>query len=350
MSESSVSPKQSRFSELVHELLAALDTRSKDILKRRYGLETGNEETLESIGQEYGITRERVRQIESQAKKVLVTRLPVLEPAVAVLERIFQEHGGLLPEHRIVELTHQQVGETVLPTIVSFYLEIAPPYTYVTSDDHFAPHWRHPELYSDQAKEVVKVGRALLHELQHPKQETEFIDSIREQVGKDLPDTHVAAWLLTSRHMRRNPFGEWGLVGWAETTPRGVGDKAYAVLRRHGRPEHFRKVAELINKAGFDRKSANAQTVHNELIKDKRFVLVGRGLYGLTEWGYVPGTVADVLESFLKKSAHPLTREELIEQVLSQRLVKKNTILLSLQDENRFVKTAENRYTLKEKS
>lgn len=338
------------FQHFAQELLSVLDPRSKDILSRRYGLETGTTETLESIGQEYGITRERVRQIESQAKKALATRLGILEPALSVLERIFQNEGGILTSDRVVALVNGELGREVLGTVVTFYLEVTAAYEFVTTNDLFAPHWRHPQSITKEAEDVLRAGRALLHEAQHPLPENEFVSGIQNKLLKKAPEAHVLAWLAASRHMRKNPFGQWGLVGWAETTPRGVGDKAYAILRRHGKPEHFRRVAELINEAHFDRKVANAQTVHNELIKDSRFVLVGRGLYGLTEWGYVPGTVADVLESCLRKATQPLTREELVQQVLAQRLVKKNTILLSLQDQSRFVKMGGNRYTLKEKS
>jgi hypothetical protein len=342
--------KKHLFSKLADELLSVLDERSKDIITRRFGLVTGEKDTLESIGKEYSITRERVRQIESQAKKQLSSRLEILAPAMKIIEKVFAEHGGVLLKEQAAELVHVKSGEPVLPTVVYFFLELVPPYTYVTTDGDFAPHWRHPDYVTPVAGEAVRIAAAILQKAKHPKAEAELLQDMRREFKATVSDVHLKTWLAASRSLRKNPFGEWGLVGWAETTPRGVGDKAYAVLRRHAKPEHFRKIADLINAAHFDRKVANAQTVHNELIKDDRFVLVGRGLYGLTEWGYMPGTVADVLESILKRSQQPLSREELIEQVLSQRLVKKNTILLSLQDQSRFVKTAENRYTLREKS
>lgn len=343
--------KKTTFEQLVQEVLVELDQRSQDVIKRRFGLESGNYETLENIGKEYGITRERVRQIELQAKKTVAKRLSQLAPAAELLERLFREHGGSLTEDRAVHLTQESLQSSFVPTIVNFYLEVLPPYTYVAHDPHFLAHWRHPELFPAHAEEIVQLGRQLLGKAKHPRPQSELIAEIRNRHtgASALPEQHICSWLLCSRHLHKNPFGEWGLVGWAEVTPRGVGDKAYAVLRRHGQPEHFRRIAAMINEVKFDRKMANAQTVHNELIKDDRFVLVGRGLYGLAEWGYVPGTVADVLESILRQEGKPLTREELVEKVLAERMVKKNTILLSLQDQSRFVKNAQNRYTLKGK-
>lgn len=345
---SRIQSKKDAWQKLTDELLSVLDARSGDIMLRRFGLQDGVKATLESIGKEYGITRERVRQIESQAKKALATRLAVLKPAMEQLERLFRAEGGILSKERLVELAQKKIDKDIYPATVHFYLELVPPYEFVATDAHFAPHWRHPEAVTPEAAEVVRAGEAVLHKTKHPLAEVELLAALRPLLKSTSLVAHILAWLNAARHLRKNPFGEWGIVGWAETTPRGVGDKAYAVLRRHTKPEHFRKIAELINETHFDHKIANAQTVHNELIKDDRFVLVGRGLYGLTEWGYIPGTVADVLEAILGKAEEPLSRDELVERVLAQRLVKKNTILLSLQDQSRFVKNTENRYTLRE--
>jgi chorismate mutase len=337
------------FQAPLEELLVGLDERSGDIVRRRFGLEAGRRETLESIGQEYSITRERVRQIEAQAKKLLRERLEVAKEVAELLEKIFREHGGLLTEQQVVEVVKTEgANEKILAALISFYLELLPPYEYRAHDALFVAHWRHPELVAPVVSEVAKAGRKILTVCKVPTQENEFVNQVC--LSLELPsdkEKQIKTWLKASRHMLRNPFGEWGLAGWAEMTPRGVGDKAYAVLRRHGKPEHFREIARMINEAKFDRKVANPQTVHNELIKDERFVLVGRGLYGLTQWGYVPGTVADVIAAVLKQTKKSLSREEVISKVLEQRMVKKNTILLSLQDQSRFVKTAENSYTLR---
>lgn len=338
---------------IVEKLLTILDERSQDVIKKRFGLESGQQQTLESIGDQYGITRERVRQIEAQAKRMLAERTEDLTPASELYASVFQNHGGALTEEQVRDIVRMIIQEELDLAYISFYLDILPPYTYVTNENQFQPHWRHPEFFPDHATEVVTTAKKILEEANRPHSQDELIEAIRKQfadAGTPLSNDHIYAWLVSSKHMQKNPFKEWGLVGWPEITPRGVGDKAYAVLRRYGKPAHFRTITDLINDAHFDRKRANAQTVHNELIKDSRFVLVGRGMYGLTEWGYIPGTVADVLEAVLKQAQMPLSREELIEKVLAERLVKKNTILLSLQDQSRFFKNAENRYTLRKKS
>ncbi|MEX1112233.1 MAG: HTH domain-containing protein, partial [Candidatus Andersenbacteria bacterium] len=338
--------------KITEEMLSGLDARSKDIVVRRFGLKDEKPETLESIGKEYGITRERVRQIESNAKKALSGLETLYRPIYNLLTDVFAEHGGVLAEEHAVELTRERTGQSYSSNLVHFHLDVLPHFKHATREKLFDSHWRHEQHIHERIEDIVIIARDILKKHNHPIP----LDDLIAEIQSHLLEAHhlevgrepIYAALVASKHIAPTAFNEWGLIGWAETSPRGVGDKAYAVLRRHGKPTHFRDITAMINEASFDAKQANPQTVHNELIKDSRFVLVGRGLYGLKEWGYVSGTVADVLESVLRTALTPMTREELIDEVLKQRLVKKNTILLSLQNNKRFKKTGENRYTLQQ--
>ena len=119
-------------------------------------------------------------------------------------------------------------------------------------------------------------------------------------------------------------------------------------MRKHGKPMHFHDITKKINEIGFDHRQAYPPTVHNELILNSEYVLVGRGIYALREWGYVPGVVADVLEAILKTAQEPMSRDALIAKVLEQRMVKKNTVALALTNKNKFRRLADGRYTLAE--
>lgn len=335
---------------LTQALLATLDSRSRDIVTRRYGISAGTRETLESIGREYGITRERVRQIQSQARRALRAHEEDLAPVARIFEDIFHAHGGILAELHVVQLVNERFGQAHPGTITSFYLDVLPPYQYISRDSHFLPHWRQPAFVPAHVPAVVEAAESVLATQNHPIAEEKLLITLMAQLHEAMhtvPESHIRAQLTASKRIEKTPFGEWGLTSWSETNPRGVGDKAYAVMRRHGKPEHFTVITKLINDARFDHKKANPQTVHNELIKDSRFVLVGRGLYGLAEWGYIPGTVADVIASLLTSAGKPLTRDEVIDKVMEQRQVKKNTILLGLQNQDRFARVADDRYTLR---
>ena len=146
--------------------------------------------------------------------------------------------------------------------------------------------------------------------------------------------------------IEKNVFGHWGLSLWKEVKPKDVGDKAYLVMKHHKKPEHYSVITEMINKAGFDERKAYKETVHNELIKDQRFILIGRGIYALSEWGYKSGVVADVIAEILRQSGQPVAKEKIIEEVLKSRMVKKNTILVGLSNKKLFRKVGKNSYVL----
>jgi hypothetical protein len=156
----------------------------------------------------------------------------------------------------------------------------------------------------------------------------------------------INGYLNLSKKIQINPFAEIGLKDWVDVKPRDVGDKASLVLKHHGKPEHYSVITDMINDHKFDDRIAYKETVHNELIKDNRFVLVGRGIYALASWGYKKGVVADVIKEVLAAAGHPLSREEIVASVMEKRQVKRNTILVGLSNKKYFQKTERNKYTL----
>ena len=111
---------------------------------------------------------------------------------------------------------------------------------------------------------------------------------------------------------------------------------------------HFSEISKKIKQSDFKRKDVTTQAIHNELIKDDRFILVGRGIYALKEWGFKKGTVSDVITDILKKANEPLHRDEIVKQVLQNRYVKETTILLNLQGKKQFKRVAKATYALAE--
>ncbi|MGH7249717.1 MAG: winged helix-turn-helix domain-containing protein, partial [Minisyncoccia bacterium] len=178
--------------------------------------------------------------------------------------------------------------------------------------------------------------------------ETEMIKKFFEHlkdVAEQYRDTEIAKrWLSMSKTIAKNPLGEWGKATSPNIKTRGVKDYAYLVMRKHGSPMHFKEVADAITKT-FGKKTHYA-TCHNELIKDSRFVLVGRGMYALSEWGYKAGIAREVIQDILKREGEPLSKEDIVEKVMKERYFKKNTILVNLANPKYFKKNKNGLYSV----
>ncbi len=340
-------------SRIISTLLRDLPLRARKIVIERYGLEGKPVKTLEELGAIYGITRERVRQIESTTVRSLASDAKkLMAPVVKLLRTIFYENGDVVEENTLLEqLLEEERRTEANRNILVFLLEILPDFQRNAETKNFKANWSVSGFDLEKPQQLIDIA-AKLFEGKNTAMSTDDLmaalrqDQVVQAMFAPLENSMLLSYLSLSKKIRRTPFGEWGLAAWRQILPRGVRDKAFLVIKKHGKPLHFTKITEMINKAGFDRRVAHPQTVHNELIKDERFVLVGRGIYALKEWGYQEGTVADILVRILKKENRPLTREELIERVLDERLVKRNTIIIGLQDKTKFTRVEGKKYIL----
>ena len=339
----------------VANLVKSLSARNKDIVSRRFGLKNGKKETLESIGKSYGITRERVRQIEEFTLGQLSKSAqgsPEVEKYSALAKNILNENGGVLKEKDLFKAFSGSDAESVPNSSLVFVLTLDKDLIRFNDNDNFHSFWAANANVLNNFKNMASLCANVLSKSGKVSQESEFYNLAKKNnisgLGGELNQKHLTTYLTISKSVGKNIFNEVGLVSWAEVRPKGVRDKAYLVLKKESKPKHFSEIAKLINVAGFNSKKANVQTVHNELIKDQRFVLVGRGMYALSEWGYKTGTVKDVLIDVLKNSSKPLAKTALLAKVMNSRMVKENTVLLNLQDSKTFVRNDDGTYELKE--
>lgn len=329
-------------------LMKSLSSRNKDIISRRFGLKTGKKETLESIGKSYGITRERVRQIEEFSLNQLaksVAGFSDVTKYVSLAKEILAGNGGVMKESEMFKAFSGNDKENVVNASLVFVLALAGEPVRINESDPFHSFWATDKQSSDLFKNNTVELIRILESKKSPVAESELVSLMAASGVRGAKDFNV--FLNISKELGKNVFGEVGLVSWAEVKPKGVRDKAYLILKKENQPKHFSEIAKLINGTGFSAKKANVQTVHNELIKDQRFVLVGRGMYGLSEWGYKPGTVKEVLVDILRNSNKPLLKADLVAKVMNARIVKENTILLNLQDSKVFSKRDDGTYALR---
>lgn len=334
--------------EATRMLLKKLPTkRMRAVVEKRFGLRGGGKKTLEAIGKEYKITRERVRQIEADALKHLANpkNYQEAEPTLRAMEDHFRAFGGVLSEHHFFDM----VGNSRQVPHLALLLKIGKDFFELPEANHLHRRWTIDKGAAFTAEKIVEKTKAHLAEIGRPLSHPELHGAVAkysaEMLGAELPEDIREAHLKISKEIRQNPYGEYGLISWPTINPRGVKDKAYLVLSKTQKPLHFREVAQAINATSWTKRKAHPQTVHNELIKDSRFVLVGRGLYALKEWGYEPGTVREILVSVFKQAGRPLKKDEAIKMVLEKRFVKPPTVLLNLQDKSLF-KRIDDEYTL----
>ena len=330
------------------KLLATLPDRARDVLEKRYGLgKDGETYTLEAIGQTYGITRERVRQIENYALQSIRKSDEYAEHQnvfVELKDIIDSLGGGLIPEEILLD---EIATDAANRNDIYFLLVLGDPFYRSKENSAYTHRWYTEKKIAEMVEKALSGVYQTLDRDELVSEEeilARFKDALIGIADKH-DETVLKRWLMISKEVSANPLGEWGHASSPNVRVKGIRDYAYLVVKRHGSPMHFREVAEAIQEL-FERK-AHTATTHNELIKDDRFVLVGRGLYALTEWGYSAGVVKDVLRDILEKNG-PLSREEIIDKVRKERYVKDNTIVVNLQDANLFKRLSNGTYVVSE--
>lgn len=348
MSETASKETAAILKAAVEEILGAIEQeREREIITRRFGL-FDRRETLEQIGELLGITRERVRQLE----KAILIRLKIAAedgkiPAVQTTERlIVRDLSDNGRAGRIQDVAARLIDGTPTPETkahVAFVAELSPKLTVLNENDSYY-HGVGISENGDERRMRSDVDTIVKTIKKHG--EPIDIEALHDLLDFDSP-SQVRALASLSKQLATLK-DVWGLVKWPTVNPKNIRDKIYVILADNGKPMHFSGIAKHIKDSEFKRKDVTIQAIHNELIKDKRFVLIGRGIYALDSWGYSKGTVSDIITKVLKKAGEPLHRDEIVKRVLKSRQVKETTILLNLQSKPEFKRVAKATYTLAE--
>ena len=341
MSTISFKPKK-----ITKKITSPLANRALDVIMSRFGLTTpGERKTLEEIGKKYNITRERVRQIEESALRLIKKSEPYKSEQAVFdeLKQLIHKLGSVVAEHELLPYISK---DKITQNHIHFFLALGDVFKKYREDEHFHTRYSIDDEITGKVHEALRKLYASLKD-EDLISETEIIKKFFDQVkdiAEEYRDEEIAKrWLSMSKVIAKNGLGEWGKASSPNVRARGVKDYAFLVMRRHGSPMHFKEVADAISKT-FDKKIHYA-TCHNELIKDPRFVLVGRGMYALAEWGYKTGIAREVIEDILKKEG-PLSKEMVVEKVMKERYFKKNTILVNLANPKYFKKNKTGLYIL----
>ena len=254
---------------------ARLDDRSSVILQKRFGLDTPQTDTLQTLGDKYNITRERIRQLESQAMSQVKDSI-VNFNTVAILKDYAEKHlssvGGIRKDDVFIDelysLLRPKKEKDIFGNQTRFVLYILGYPYFARENDAFYSFWYIDNTsrqamnmwHDDITKNLVNVEQ--------------FEDAFRRvTTSSDISESIMASFLSVSKRLGIGPYGDIGLAEWEEINPRTVRAKVFVLLKKENTPMHFTEIAKKIG--------SHAPTVHNELIKDSRFVLTGRGIYGL---------------------------------------------------------------------
>ncbi len=328
------------------KLLNALNPRTREVIMKRYGLQDPDRKTLESIGKEYGITRERVRQIENFAIATIrksddyKENLHIFEELATIVKKL----GSLVPEDVLMQSLS---NDKVVHNHMNFYMSVSDRFKRFKEDDNFNHRWSIDDALTSHVHNALHDLHKSLDKDDLLKEEeviTRFLGSLIE-ISEEYKSNReiIDRYLKLSKIISKNPLNEWGHVSSSSVKARGIKDYAYLILRKNGVPMHFRDVAHTINKT-FN-KNAHVATCHNELIKDDRFVLVGRGMYGLKVWGQAGGTVKDLISKVINDNGPKMKKEDIVSKVLELRDVKENTVVVNLNNPKLFKKLPNNLYT-----
>lgn len=249
MANTSIPTFSFKVKNVTKKLLSAIPERSRVIISHRFGLDKSTEKmTLEAIGENYDITRERVRQIEANSI-ITIRKSQVFREEVKVFEELalyIKKIGGIVAEHDL--LNHLSRDEST-QNHYHFLLIIGDQFKKEKENDEFHHRWHVDSELSKKIHDALKKlyvnldDNSLIPENEMIKS---FMDNVKD-ISEELKNDEISKrWLRISKHIDKNPLGEWGKSASTNVKVKGIRDYAYLAMRKHGSPVHFKEIAKLI--------------------------------------------------------------------------------------------------------
>ncbi len=343
--DNKVNPKLNNIVEIMFQVLSE---KEKIIIKRRYGLGIKEYETLEKIGRTFNVSRERIRQIEAQALQKLkrhVVHTPI-KNIHQIGKKILEDAGGLIEEEKLYRLMEEKLPLKPDRHYLKLSLELDTEILQCGNTGYFKAHWKLSYL---SEKEIKRLSDDFVKMLEKENKVLLLSEATKRlpESEKKYNETFFNELFEIDKRIKLVKEG-LGLRSWAHINPQNVREKIFYILHRETKPLHFRMIAKKMEEYAFDKKRVNKHTIHNELIRNENLIHVGRGVYALKEWGYEKGSVKDIIVNILKREHRPITKNELIEAVQKQRLVKESTVLLNFKELEGIERIGRNHYQMSE--
>ncbi len=334
------------------QLLSYLTKKEKEVVIKRYGINGEEITTLAAIGDKMSLTRERIRQIQVQAIKKL-QRAVKSSDILLLNEQIsdfIEASGGIVNEEDLFKYVDEIFPDDLssIKNEILLITEFDKDIRHEHNKVDFRPHFRSKKIKFRQIKETSYLAIKALKAEKNVISKDELCQHIQDKYSDtyDLNDNQtIIASLKLDRRLRDH--GDcFSLLAWRHVNPRTLFDKIVFVLNEKNKPMHFRDIADAMVQKSLRKKNSSIQAIHNELIGNSMFVLIGRGTYALKDWGYKEGTVSEVIESILAEEG-PLSLNDLTEKVLQRRKVKEVTVQVNLNSKKEiFKKNSDGHYEL----
>lgn len=299
------------------------EKREQDVLFCRLGVKEAKE-SLQAIGNRYHITRERVRQIQNQGVKGLRKAAKHNPKIFKQIAKKVKEMGGILTLPTAYELFLESKDNNETTKKLLHLFLIANPYlNYFKATSTTFPF----VTYKINQKQFKKLAQKINDYFKN-KKEGEQIEIVAKNLKISNTILHEIALAHKSLGLKDNNIG---LQTFANINLKTTENKIDYIFNKYEKPLHFSVIAQLIKKEKLEKKIPTTPTIHNELIKHRdKYVLIGRGTYALAKWGYTAGTIKQIAQNIIKNSKKKLTKDELIKEILKQRQVKRNTVILNI--------------------
>ncbi len=318
------------FSTLMNNLLSLLTDKERDVIKRRFSLHGKPKETLNKIGESYSITRERVRQIEAVALKKLarISMDPYMQKIHKLAFSILRDHGSVMSEDLLISEVLKSLNDTkgIDANAMKLAMRTSNQLVKQEKNQFYRSFWRTSETPLLTVKDCIRNVKKVLRK----NKDVMTVQQISKALAGAFSPEMIQSVLHIDWEFKSTEYG-WGLTTWRHINPRSIKDKIMIIFKKIGKPLHFNEVINHVIKDFKAKKMVTHQAVHNELIRHDEFVLVGRGIYALAEWGLPSGTVCDLIQSVLTENGEPMKRQDIIKAVLKKRDIRLGTISLNLQ-------------------
>lgn len=331
---------------IIQKELKKLKTKEAKVIEQRFGI-NGPAKTLAGIGRDLTLSRERVRQIEKEALKKLSNN--IVADYDGIIQSIiceFEQTGGVvLKRDAAKRILKKHISNPEFENnALDLFIKLLPEIELISRHNDLEDSWIRADINKNDMVKILNLWVKSLAKDNKPAKIEVLIKSMPD--GNKYKMSFLTSLPAISKKIIETYKGEIALSAWSEFNPKTIRDKIYYVLKKNQEPMHFSDIARAIKQEDFDSKKVIIATVHNELIADKRFVLIGRGIYALTEWGYKKGTVKEIITEILKSAKSAMDLQDIYKEVLKQRMVRKNTVLINLQTQSNFKRIGHNKYIL----